>query len=66
MAEGTVRWFSEKIGFGFIEMEDGQDIFVHHSDLDASGFKGLDEGDRVMFDIVRREKGLAATNLAHR
>jgi len=51
MAEGTVKWFSDQKGYGFIEQEDGQDLFVHHTGINASGFKTLNEGQRVLFDI---------------
>ena len=63
MAEGTVKWFSDKKGFGFIEQEDGPDVFVHHSAINASGFKTLKEGDRVTFDIEQGQKGPAAANV---
>ncbi len=63
MAKGTVKWFSDKKGFGFIEQEDGDDVFVHHSAINASGFKTLKEGDRVTFDIEQGQKGLAAANV---
>jgi CspA family cold shock protein len=63
MANGTVKWFNPDKGFGFIEQEDGPDVFVHHSAINAEGFKSLSEGDRVTFDIEQGQKGPAAANV---
>jgi len=63
MAEGTVKWFNNQKGFGFIEQEGGSDVFVHHSAIDATGYKSLNEGDRVTFDIEQGKKGPAAANV---
>jgi CspA family cold shock protein len=63
MAEGTVKWFSDKKGYGFIEQEDGPDVFVHHSGINGNGFKSLGEGDRVSFETEQGIKGPAAVNV---
>ena len=64
MAQGTVKWFNEKKGFGFIEQEDGPDVFVHFSAINSSGFKSLNEGDRVTFEIEQGQRGPAAKNVS--
>jgi cold shock protein len=63
MAEGKVKWFNEGKGFGFIEKDEGGDVFVHFSAIQTSGFKTLSEGQRVSFDIVQGQKGPAAENV---
>ncbi len=63
MENGTVKWFNEKKGFGFIEREDGSDVFVHFSAINADGFKTLNEGDKVSFEVEQGQKGPAATNV---
>ncbi|HOD35604.1 MAG TPA: cold-shock protein [Syntrophales bacterium] len=63
MAQGTVKWFNEKKGYGFIEKDGGGDIFVHFSAIQAGGFRTLQEGQRVSFDVSEGEKGPAAVNV---
>ena len=63
MLEGTVKWFNDAKGFGFIEQDNGSDVFVHHTAIQAEGFKSLQEGTRVSFDIVDGVKGPAAENV---
>ena len=63
MAQGTVKWFSDQKGYGFIEQDNGEDIFVHHSEIQGTGFKSLSEGDRVTFEIGAGKKGPAAQNV---
>ena len=63
MAEGTVKWFSDQKGYGFIEQDDGQDLFVHHTDINGDGFKSLNEGQRVRFEIEAGQKGPKAKNV---
>jgi cold shock protein len=63
MAQGLVKWFNDAKGYGFITQEDGQDVFVHYSAIQASGFRSLAEGDRVEFEVTRGPKGLQASNV---
>ena len=63
MSEGTVKWFNDSKGFGFISQEDGNDVFVHHSAIAAEGFRSLAEGDRVEFEQVEGPKGPQAANV---
>jgi len=63
VAEGTVKWFSEQKGYGFIEQDEGGDIFVHHSEINMAGFRTLAEGDRVSFEVGEGTKGPAAKNV---
>ena len=63
MANGSVKWFNDHKGYGFIEQEEGPDVFVHHSGINANGFKSLNEGDSVTFDAEQGQKGPAAVNV---
>jgi CspA family cold shock protein len=63
MATGTVKWFNEKKGYGFIEQDGGPDVFVHHTGINMSRFKTLKDGERVSFDIEQGQKGLTAKNV---
>jgi CspA family cold shock protein len=63
MSEGTVKWFSQKKGYGFITTSEGKEIFVHYSNISGTGFKTLNEGDKVTFDVVNGEKGPRAENV---
>lgn len=66
MAEGRVKWFSDSKGYGFIEQETGEDIFVHYSAIQGEGFKTLGEGDEVEFEVTDGPKGLQAANVTKR
>ena len=63
MATGTVKWFNDAKGFGFISQEGGEDVFVHHTAIQAQGFRTLAEGQKVEFDVTRGPKGLQASNV---
>ncbi|CAM4066229.1 cold-shock protein [Streptococcus penaeicida] len=63
MAQGTVKWFNAEKGFGFITQEDGADVFAHFSAIQTDGFKTLDEGQKVEFDVEQGQRGLQATNI---
>ena len=63
MAEGIVKWFDEKKGYGFIQQEDGKDVFVHYTAIQGTGFKSLNEGERVTFEVEVGQKGPVAKNV---
>ena len=63
MTKGTVKWFNESKGFGFIARDDGEDVFVHHTSISGTGFKTLSEGQAVTFDVEKTPKGLRAINV---
>lgn len=63
MPEGIVKWFNDKKGYGFIQQDNGEDLFVHHTSINMPGFKTLTEGERVSFDVTKGDRGPAATNV---
>ena len=64
MAQGTVKWFNDAKGYGFIQVEGGEDVFVHYSAIDGAGFRSLEQGERVEFEVAQGPKGLQASNVA--
>jgi len=64
--EGTVKWFDDRKGYGFISRENGKDVFVHFSNINREGFKSLKEGDKVSFDVQETERGLQAVNVVRK
>lgn len=64
MEKGTVKWFNSTKGYGFIAREEGEDVFVHHNAIQGDGYKSLDEGEQVQFEIEKGPKGLQATNVS--
>ena len=64
MANGVVKWFNDSKGYGFIQQEDGPDVFVHHSGINSNGFRSLNEGDQVSFEIEQSDKGPNAVNVS--
>ncbi|MCG6925991.1 MAG: cold-shock protein [Acidobacteria bacterium] len=64
MIEGTVKWFNESKGFGFLSREEGADVFVHHTEIRADGYRTLNEGDKVQFEVVDSPKGPRAANVS--
>ncbi|MDP9398567.1 MAG: cold-shock protein [Actinomycetota bacterium] len=63
MAQGTVKWFNDEKGYGFLAADEGQDVFVHFSAIEGTGFRSLQENQRVQFDVVQGPKGLQASNV---
>jgi len=66
MSSGTVKWFSSKKGYGFITMEDGQEVFVHYTSIDGNGFRSLEQGEQVQFEVAQGPKGLQAAKVSRR
>ncbi|MBU4485436.1 MAG: cold-shock protein [Candidatus Delongbacteria bacterium] len=64
MEKGIVKWFNNTKGFGFISREEGEDVFVHHNAIEGNGYKSLDEGDKVQFEVEKGPKGLQATKVS--